>query len=138
MEPENADPQKRDAKDRERRHLRPQHLEADALQECPADDDQVVGHRVDVRQPLHEIRHAGDRKAEAGKDEGRIDDEEIGGEGLLLRPADGRDQEADPEHAEKIERGSEQKDERIAAERDLEPERADGGDHDVRASPTKK
>ena len=71
-------------------------------------------------------------KAEAGQDEQRIDDEEIRREGLLLRLADGRDQQADAERAEKEERGSEQQDERIADERHLEPERADRGDqHDL-------
>ena len=47
-----ARPQHRDAPGRQRRELRPQHVEADALQEHAADDDQEVPQRNDRRHPL--------------------------------------------------------------------------------------
>ena len=58
----------------ERGELRPEHVDADALQEDAADDDEEVTQRVDEREPLHDLRHVGDgvdkaRQQHGGKEE---------------------------------------------------------------------
>ena len=73
-EPEHAHGKERDAERREGKHLRPEHAQAHALEERPAYDNEIVSHRVDMREPLHEDGHGEDREAEAGQDEGRVDD----------------------------------------------------------------
>jgi signal transduction histidine kinase len=103
----------------------PQDGKADTLQEAGPDYDQIIAQRIDVGEPLQNLRHACDRKAEARKREQGVDDEEVGGESLLLGGADGGDQEPKRQGAEQEERSAQQHHQWIAVKRHPKPQEPD-------------
>ena len=85
------------------RHLRPQHVPADALQEDPAHDDDEVAQRNQVRERLDDRRHVLDREDEARQvDHRRQHEERRRHRRLLLRARDRRDEEPEPERRQQV------------------------------------
>ena len=133
-EPANGDLHDGDPDRRQGQQLWPVDRKAASLQEYPAGDNHVVAQRVDQGQPMDRIRHAVDREGEAGEEHGREDDEEGGHHGLLLRLADGGDQQPDAERTHQKEGCCGQQQPDAAVDRDVEDysaDKADQGDVDV-------
>src|SRR5574340_114719 len=76
LEAQRGEREQQCAQDRERGELRPQHVDAAALEEYPANDHEEVAQWIDERDPLRRLRHVGDRKHEAGQQHrGQVEEE---------------------------------------------------------------
>src|SRR5208282_450757 len=127
-EAQDAYSQQTGAERRHAEHVGPERVEPHAFDECAADDDEVIAQWIEISEPLQDNGHAADRKGEARQREHRIEHEKIRGEGLLLRLADGRYQNPEPECAEQEQHRAHKQDQRVAEKRDPEPHRAEDRD----------
>jgi hypothetical protein len=111
-------PERHHAHDGETRHLRPENVRTDALEKHAPHDHEEVAERVEIREPLHDGRHVGDRKHEPGQQDRREVEEEAAHHRLLLRLADRRDEEPDAEGRQQIQDRGAEEHQQAAADRD--------------------
>src|SRR5579864_2006413 len=104
-----------------RHHLRPENVEADALQVSAAQDYEEISQRAEISKILQPLRHGADGKSKAGEGHGGHNEEERCHHGLLLSGGDRRDEESDAQHAEQEQNGTHKQHGNLSAERNLEP-----------------
>src|SRR5580693_9271818 len=91
---------------RQRHHLRPQYRYTAALQEQSTHDFDEVPQRIEHGQKLNGLRHVTDRKSEAAQQKERLEKQERGHHGLLLRIRDGGDEQARAQRAHQKQNGA--------------------------------
>lgn len=118
----------RAAEQRQCRHLRPEDVEADPLEEDSPDDDEVVAERVQVGGVLDALGHVLDGEGEAREEHGGEGEHEGAHHRLLLSAAQRGDEEAEAKGAHEEEGGGADEQQDAPPEGDVEPEEGDAGD----------
>ena len=72
------------SKYRERHILGPEDIQTDPFEKYPPDNDEKIPQRVQICQPLNNLRHVGDREYKTAEHEEGQDKEECRHHGLLL------------------------------------------------------